>query len=448
MSEAAVDEHEALLQFLYVAPVGLIELDPDGQIRMINPRAAALLLPLGTGRTLHNLFDALEPVAPELRHLVSAAASLGVICEGHRLQVSRGQPGRQAPRFLSVTLVRVAPTRLMAVLDDVSRVVEQEQALHLSEAWINAILRGVRDYALMTLDAQGRVLGWNESIGRLTGRTAADVVGRPYSQFHARDSIDPHRMADLLREADEDGWSLDDGWRQRADGSRFYGSTLIAPLRASSAPSASSASTACCDPPPHPDPAPAGPPCYSLVLRDITEHRDAALRLRMESRADPLTGLYNRRAFFEAMELEMRRARRARRPLSLVVFDADHFKQVNDRHGHAAGDRVLCHLAGLLTDLTREIDVVARLGGEEFAVLMPATDGEAALCVAHRICRAAQEARRTEPLAVTLSAGVAALGAQASADDLLQRADRALYAAKAAGRNRACADAAEPVQQP
>ena len=134
------------------------------------------------------------------------------------------------------------------------------------------------------------------------------------------------------------------------------------------------------------------------------------------------------------------RWRRQPRPLSLLMLDADHFKVINDQYGHPAGDAVLRDLAATLTATFREVDVVARVGGEEFAVLLPSTAIEGALGVANRLL-AALSARSVEfdgtRIAYTVSGGIAAMdNGVAGLDALMKRADEALYAAKRAGRNR------------
>ncbi|WP_249009660.1 PAS domain S-box protein [Conexibacter sp. DBS9H8] len=150
---------------------------------------------------------------------------------------------------------------------------------------------------------------------------------------------------------------------------------------------------------------------------------------------DPLTGLANRRVFEERLAGEFERAQRHQRPLSLVLLDLDHFKAVNDRHGHPAGDRTLVEVARRLEQTARAGELVARIGGEEFAWLLPETDAGGALSAAERL----REVIAGEPFPdvgpVTISAGVCDAAAADSDEELRSRADRALYAAKASGRN-------------
>lgn len=165
--------------------------------------------------------------------------------------------------------------------------------------------------------------------------------------------------------------------------------------------------------------------------------RKANARLRHMSRTDHLTGLYNRAALDGQLTREIDRSRRYGRPLAVMIIDLDHFKTVNDRLGHLMGDRVLVEMAGILKGATRKADSVGRWGGEEFLVLCPEITAAQALVVAERIC----EAVRTHGFGTgwrhTVSVGVSTLRAGDSLDDLLQRADTALYRAKHEGRDRA-----------
>ncbi len=164
---------------------------------------------------------------------------------------------------------------------------------------------------------------------------------------------------------------------------------------------------------------------------------------------DPLTELYNRRYFETHFNLVASRLAAAGKPIGLVIFDIDRFKDVNDRHGHLVGDQVLRGVSGLLRDQLRGFDTVARLGGEEFVVLLPELGVGEAMAVGMRIARAIAQAcwhidGIDRALKVTVSAGVAAAPAgSCDYQELLGRADQALYDAKHAGRNRVCA-AADP----
>lgn len=153
---------------------------------------------------------------------------------------------------------------------------------------------------------------------------------------------------------------------------------------------------------------------------------------------DPLTGLFNRRHFFTVARREFERARRYGRFLSVLMLDIDHFKQVNDTYGHAAGDHVLRVIAQRCQRSLRDIDVVGRYGGEEFVVLLPETDLASAQLVAEKLHRGIAAAIHTEKAAITItvSLGAGALDEGcANLEVLLERADQALYAAKQAGRN-------------
>lgn len=162
-------------------------------------------------------------------------------------------------------------------------------------------------------------------------------------------------------------------------------------------------------------------------------------QLTEQANRDPLTGLFNRRYLDATMQREIARCRREALPLSLMLIDIDHFKQVNDRHGHQAGDAVLVALADLLQEGTRAGDVVCRYGGEEFLVLLPGMPLEAAQerAVAYRRALEARPVRSDDQvLPVRLSIGIAAFPQHAQqAQDLIVAADQALYAAKSGGRD-------------
>ena len=416
-----LDEYEALVQFLYMTPIGLAELRIDGEVVMINPLCAQLLMPLSPGGGLDNLFDALRPVAPDLALRVAEfAPAQGKVCDALHLQIDSGLPGRRDPQVLSLSLIKLDARRLMAVLDDVSVSFRRDRELRQSQAWIQTIVTGISDYALLSLDHAGQVLRWNQGVRNVTGFDAEATVGHSYAVFYADADRLAHRVPERLTEADLSGWSLEEGWLQRANGERYWGSCLIAPLHGQDETSGLERA-------------------YSLIIRDISDRRESHEALRRSALCDHLTGLVNRRAFFDAAAVEMERCTRSGQAMSAVVFDADHFKTVNDSHGHAAGDSVLRHLAAGLCATFRATDIVARFGGEEFVVLLPGVTVDEADRVARRLCdQVAAQAVVFDGATIryTVSGGVASMEPGVERlDALLQRADAAMYAAKARGRN-------------
>jgi diguanylate cyclase (GGDEF)-like protein len=171
------------------------------------------------------------------------------------------------------------------------------------------------------------------------------------------------------------------------------------------------------------------------------------LQLRLVAQVDHLTGALTRRGFIEQAEREIARANRYNRPGALVMIDVDHFKSVNDAHGHPAGDQVLRQLAEIAATTLRPSDVFGRLGGEEFALLLPETNGTDAILVAERLRQTIADhvihLPSGETLRITASFGVALLAQDSTFATCVERADAMLYAAKADGRNRT--KLAEPV---
>ncbi|WP_217923386.1 GGDEF domain-containing protein [Miltoncostaea oceani] len=184
------------------------------------------------------------------------------------------------------------------------------------------------------------------------------------------------------------------------------------------------------------------------ALREVADDAGSALvrieereRFERQALADPLTGLGNRRAFDEAIVAEMSRIERSGDPLGLVMIDVDHFKRFNDRHGHQAGDAALVAVARAIERGARAGDRACRVGGEEFALLLPGADEQAAAIVAERV-RAGIEASADAAEPITVSLGVAAAHGGGDVPALVRTADARLYAAKGAGRNRVVSETA------
>ncbi|AMM18475.1 hypothetical protein AX768_29905 (plasmid) [Burkholderia sp. PAMC 28687] len=411
-------ENEALLSFMYLSPVGIIRSDASGNVDMLNPLAVQLLMPLAGSRGVDNIFESLSDVAPELRNLVSSYEGVrGPVCEAHRVFLS---PSGEQAVVLSCTIIKINADTLMTVLTDISRQVEAERRARQNEAWLSGIYTSVNDFAFFTLDAIGNIDSWNESVKQVTGYGSIDVIGRPLSLFYARDDVDPYRFPEHIALTREEGWHVQDSCCQAKSGSLFYAQLLVAVLREDNGEFAG----------------------YSVVLRDVSERKISTDELTRLLTTDHLTGAANRAHFFKNAEKELTRSIRQGRPLSFLMMDADHFKRINDTFGHPAGDDVLKRIVAEAKRLLRTGDMIARLGGEEFGFMLPATTHKEAIAIAERI-RAAIEAT-TIPTAlgdsqvtVTVSLGCASLGESGGTmNELLATADRALYAAKATGRNR------------
>jgi diguanylate cyclase (GGDEF)-like protein len=178
----------------------------------------------------------------------------------------------------------------------------------------------------------------------------------------------------------------------------------------------------------------------TLTYTTITDLVRKAAQMQELATTDSLTGLFNRRQFTSLVHAEWDRFRRYQRPLSLITLDIDRFKSINDRFGHSAGDRVLAKIADICREGKRGADVLARVGGEEFALILPETQLSQAVAVAerlrHAICR---HPLRVGGVSIDITASLGVAEAQPvmnEVDDLIERADQALYAAKRAGRNR------------
>jgi len=287
--------------------------------------------------------------------------------------------------------------------------------------------------AVYTVDRSGRVTYWNQSCVRLTGYLSEEVIG-----YDLRDSCfiqdensrkeDQHRGVDIVLETGMPGtWK---GYIRRKNGQRIPVESHLSAIRDE------------------------GGNITGVVevLRDIsalqsleTAHR----QLLQMSRKDQLTGLYNRAAIGELLKAEIERSRRYQQPMSVVMVDIDHFKRINDRYGHDAGDKVLSKVAAVLGHNLRKPDVVGRWGGEEFLLLAPGSDASAAEKLSERLRQQLKEIPESEIAApITACFGVAELETEQSLDDMLYVADMALYEAKRSGRDRVVIGKRDLVETP
>jgi len=428
MNNSLEQEYEALVQFMYLAPVGLLQARRSGEILMINPRCAQWLMPLSQDGCLDNLYTALAGLVPDLRERVDACtAAHGMVCENLALCLTPTPGDRGHARHLTLSLMKLDEERVMAVLNDVTLAVQRERELRQSRAWLQTLVTNLADYALMTRDEHGCLAEWNASVQRVIGHGREGSVGRGFDTFFAPEAATPERQAERLQEAERSGLSLEEGWLLRADGSRDWGASLIAPLHAQGEPRLEDRA-------------------YNLVLRDGAKREGAGTALKRAQDTDTLTGLPERRALIDATTREVLRLREAPRPLSMVMVDTDHFRSLQERHGAADGNAVVRHLAAGLSASFRAQDLVARVGDSRFAVLLPGASVDSAEAVAMRVCHhmAAQPVPvGGQGLRCTISVGVAHMAAGAenaegvqAAEALVARAEQALQLAQAQGGNR------------
>lgn len=181
---------------------------------------------------------------------------------------------------------------------------------------------------------------------------------------------------------------------------------------------------------------------FVAIERDVTEQKNLEIKLDELSKTDSLTKLLNRRAFNDIINTELLRYKRAGSIFSVLMLDIDHFKSINDTFGHPAGDKVLQEIGIIFNAILRTQDSAARIGGEEFCVLLPDTSLEIALTTANRIkdiIAATSIATEESPIKITVSIGISEINKlDTNYSNILARADKALYQAKSSGRNRVC----------
>ena len=306
-----------------------------------------------------------------------------------------------------------------------------DSALHvgpieLDEALCRGIVENCAD-AVLIVSPDQRIAYANKSAEKMFGYLKGSFVGKPLSALVPREFREKHRgLVESFRDSSQRARFMEDRGTQiygvRANGTVF-------PVSVSILKSSDDHSTA-----------------LVAIIRDKTKQRAMEVELEILANTDPLTGILNRRAFLSRAEEERARAQRYGRPMSLAMIDIDHFKAVNDSYGHAAGDQALRHVAGIISSALRQSDLFGRLGGEEFALLLPETDEPATVVMAQRLRRGVARseieigAPHSKPVRVSVSIGVAGLhGQEETLDELLQKADQALYCAKRTGRNKVSA---------
>ena len=335
-----------------------------------------------------------------------------------------GLPSRYVSVRTDITAVKEAQHVLERSRDELEQLVQiRSGELAEREEVLRSITNAAQD-AVMMIDSAGRVTYWNPAAEHMFGFAEAEVVGK---DLH--DLIVPERYLE----------------RAHAGFSRFAASgegpavgrttTLRAKHRSG-------------------DEFPVDVSLSAIklrgqwnavgIVRNATERVQTEERLKQLATTDALTGICNRRHFDEVLASEINRAARFSSPLSLILFDIDHFKRVNDTFGHQAGDRVLTQLAVTVGNSIRTVDLFARWGGEEFVVMLPGSDLDAGRLLAEKLRMALEKQPFSDVGQVTCSFGVAEYAPGDNADALIKKVDRCLYHAKASGRNRVETSATTP----
>jgi diguanylate cyclase (GGDEF)-like protein/PAS domain S-box-containing protein len=296
---------------------------------------------------------------------------------------------------------------------EVQAQLQTDKNLNSALSYLSAVLDNI-DNGVFLLDAERKVVFANQALADLFAVAADSLIGRHRDELvreAAQMASDPDEFSRRLRVGATGPWALRGEFEMERPRRRFIRWTA--------------------------KPVQLGEGIGHLaVLTDVTAERDLQREREQLARTDPITGLMNRRAAEEVLEREASRAQRFGSRISVALVDLDHFKQINDRHGHAAGDEALRAVAQIITAAMRGVDAAARWGGDELLGILPATGLEGARSFGERVRAAVERLPEALMHGATLSVGVAELQPGEDWADAVRRADAKLYEAKDAGRNR------------
>ncbi|MGH2895437.1 MAG: PAS domain S-box protein [Solirubrobacteraceae bacterium] len=405
------------------APIGMALIAPDGRWLKVN-RALCVITGWPESELLERSFQEItHPDDVGTDNELIALLKDGEI-PGYQFEkryIRRG--GTEIWAELSVSLVRDAagaPRHFIVQVEDISE--RKEAQRRLQEAESEA--RAERDHATAivsamgegyTLTMDGEIKAVNEAMCVITGFSASELIGarEPYP-FCPPEGLD--QMAAVVSDIRNQSGGTNELTLMRANGERFEAECTTRPAREENGRAIGFVNT----------------------LRDVSAQKRYQRELERLARTDSLTQLANRHVLQEALVREAARRSADGLALALVLLDLDLFKQVNDGYGHPAGDAVLIEVARRLERTVRAGEVLARVGGEEFAWLLPACDAEEAVAAADRARAAIASAPFGRAGKLTMSAGVGLVSTPSDGDRLYRMADRALYEAKQSGRNRTC----------
>lgn len=304
--------------------------------------------------------------------------------------------------------------RYDGLIENISDRKQAEEALRESEEKFRNMAQTAVD-AFILADRSGRIIFWNKSAERIFGYPEEEILEMPLTVLMPEQFREAHLKG--IERVHATGESKYFGKITEMQGLRKDGNTF--PIELSVAMWKIGERT-----------------FYSGIIRDITKRKQMEKDLERIATTDRLTQTFNRTKFHEVMQRELERTKRYNHPLSMIMFDIDHFKKVNDTHGHAVGDYVLQTLTQIVKANLREIDYLVRWGGEEFMIITPDTDIKRAEVLAERIRKATENHQFDHVGRVTISLGVTQFRSDDTEDSFIQRVDDAMYQAKQKGRNR------------
>ena len=399
------------------APVGMAMVARDGRLMRVNAalceivgRSEAELLELGFDEIVARSDQ--EAVRPTLAALQSGESG-SWISEARLARDGGGEVWTQISGS-AICGEDGTPEHLVVLISDISAYKQAEAALRLERDHSAAILGAMSEGYALTVDS--RILAVNGALCQLTGYTEEELVGAVLPWPFSSQRSSPEDLAQIREHLTGDGEGGGTVVVQlcRKDGSEFEAELTARPARRADGSSLGWVST----------------------IRDVSERRRYEAELEHLATQDPLTGLANHRVFHQRLAEQIAAAIRYNRPLSVAVLDLDHFKQINDRHGHIKGDHVLEEVAERLRTVVRQGELLARVGGEEFAWILPEADIDGAHVASERARRVISATPFDGVGSLTISIGVGSRGTLRDATALYERADQALYVAKRHGRNR------------
>ncbi len=405
------------------APIGMALIGLDGRWLKVN-RSVCAIIGWSESELLRRTFqdithpDDLEADLAQVQRLVAGEI------DGYRIEKRYlSRTASQIWALLSVSLVRDGqgqPRHFISQIEDISerkraqeRLREAEADARLQRDHATAIISAMHEGYAFTVDGEMKEV--NGALSTITGFSRDQLVGaRPPYPFWAPETID--EMEEVRQRVKEEDGGVFEVTCMRADGERFEAELRVQPARDGDGITIGFVST----------------------MRDVSIQNRQHRELERMARTDNLTGLANRHVLQESMYDEVRRRSSDKQQLALILLDLDLFKQINDKHGHPAGDAVLIEVARRLMLTVRTGEVLARVGGEEFAWLLPASSISEAIAAADRARAAIASSGFGAAGTLTMSAGVGLMPTPADGDELYRLADRALYEAKQKGRNRTC----------